>query len=176
MANIPVIEIEARAIEFLNSTSAERLSLLAELGLKRYAQLLTAIHTTPGNIICVAMFLSNPERVKFPQLMGTDLTGLNLDQMNLIRANFTGANLHGCSCRDADLIFGNFTNADLTNADLTGATLNETIWDRAILTGCNLSQTIGLTSAQIHNLRSRGAIFTPPRSPEPIDRHNDGRD
>jgi uncharacterized protein YjbI with pentapeptide repeats len=153
------IENENLAIEFLNSTVADRLSLLKKLGLERYDRLLTQMSLTEGNIVCVARFLNNLEHVKFPQLMDTDLAGSNLDRVNLIRANLTGANLQGCSFRDADLIFGNFTHADLTNADLTGATLNQTIWNRTLVTGCNFSQTIGLTLTQIRELRSRGGIF-----------------
>jgi uncharacterized protein YjbI with pentapeptide repeats len=162
MERIPAIEIEPLVIEFLGSTPAARLSVLEELGLGRYAQLLTQMSLTESNISCVVRFLGNPERVKFPQLMGTSLAGLNLDQVNFIRANLTGANLRGCSFREADLIFGNFTHADLTDADLTGATLNETIWNRAIVTGCHFTHTIGLTTTQIQELRSRGGIFRSP--------------
>jgi uncharacterized protein YjbI with pentapeptide repeats len=147
------------AIEFLESAPHKKLSILDRLGLKRYAQLLLQMPLTTENIQCVAQILTQPDRVKFPQLMGTNLVGLNLGGVNFIRANLTGANLQGCCLRDADLIFGNFTNADLTNADLQGATLNETLWNNAIVVNCNFSHAIGLTACQIQDLRSRGGIF-----------------
>ncbi len=147
------------ATEFLHSSIDSRLQWLDRLGLLRYAQLLTQMKLTEGNIACVAQFLGNPSQVKFPQAIGVDLAGLRLPGMNLIRANLTDANLGGCCLRDADLIFGNFTRANLSNADLRGATLNETIWTKAIVKECDFRDAIGLTVAQVNDLRSRGGIF-----------------
>ena len=132
---------------------------LQELGLLRYAKLLTQIEPSEGNIACVERFLSYPSQMKFPMLMGVDLTDLNLDSVNFIRANLKDANLTRCCLRDADLIFGNFSRSNLSDADLRGATLNETVWTEAIVSGCDFRDTIGLTLVQVHELRSRGGIF-----------------
>lgn len=147
------------ATEFLKSSIEQRSIVLKEVGLWRYAQLLTQMKLDEGNISCVAQFLSHPSRIKFPQLMGTNLAGLSLEEVNFIRANLTGANLAGCCFRDAELIFGNFSQANLSGADLRGATLNETIWTGASLRGCDFRDSIGLGSLQVQDLRSRGGIF-----------------
>ena len=147
------------AKEFLHSSIDRRLQWLQEIGLLRYAKLLTQMKSSEGNIACVDRFLSCPSQMKFPQLMGTDLTGLRLDGVNFIRANLTDANLTRCCFRDADLIFGNFSRANLSAADLRGATLNETMWTGAIVSGCNFRDSIGLTPLQVRDLRSRGGIF-----------------
>jgi uncharacterized protein YjbI with pentapeptide repeats len=112
-----------------------------------------------ANIACVERFLSYPSQMKFPLLMGVDLTDLKLDGVNFIRANLTDANLTRCCLLDADLIFGNFSQANLSDANLRGATLNETIWTDAIVSGCDFRDTIGLTLSQVCELRSRGGIF-----------------
>jgi uncharacterized protein YjbI with pentapeptide repeats len=147
------------ANEFLKSSVEDRLVWLEEIGLLRYQKLLTQMGVSEGNITCVSKFLEQPSRIKFPQLMGTDLRGLDLGGVNLIRANLRGANLAGCCLQDADLIFGNFSGADLSGADLRGATLNETIWVGAICGDCNFRGAIGLTSPQVGELRSTGGIF-----------------
>lgn len=147
------------ATEFLQSSIDSRLQWLDRIGLLRYAQLLTQIKLSAGNITCVAQFLGNPSQVKFPQAIGADLAGLRLAGMNLIRANLTEANLVGCCLRDADLIFGNFSRANLSHADLRGATLNETVWKEAIVHDCDFRNAIGLTVTQVNDLRSRGGIF-----------------
>lgn len=149
----------AAATDFLGSSIDRRLQWLDRLGLLRYAKLLTQMKLSEGNITCVAQFLSDPARIKFPQLIGTDLAGLKLDEMNLIRANLTGANLLGTCLQEADLIFGNFSQANLSGADLQGATLNETIWMQTIVDGCDFRDAIGLTLTEIGDLRSRGGIF-----------------
>ncbi len=149
----------AKAIEFLNSSSEMRLVELEAVGLLRYQQLLTQMDVTEGNIQCVSMFLAHPQRMKFPQLMNTDLRGLNLSGVNFIRANLSGANLVGCCFQDADLIFANFSAANLSGADLRGATLNETIWTDSIVDDCDFRGAIGLTSTQAIALRSNGGIF-----------------
>jgi hypothetical protein len=147
------------ATEFLKSSIEQRSIVLQELGLLRYAKLLTQMKLDEGNIACVTQFLSHPSRIKFPQLMGTNLAGLKLDGVNFIRANLSDANLAGCCLRDTDLIFGNFSRANLTGADLRGATLNETIWTGAIVLGCDFRDSIGLGSRQVIELRSSGGIF-----------------
>jgi uncharacterized protein YjbI with pentapeptide repeats len=157
---VTIITNRNTAKEFLKSSIEQRLVVLQEVGLLRYAKLLTQIKLDESNIPCVAQFLSNPSRIKFPQLMGANLAGLNLDRVNLIRANLTGANLAGCCFRDSDLIFGNFSQANLSGADLRGATLNETIWTGAIVCGCDFRDSIGLGSMQGQDLRSSGGIFS----------------
>ena len=145
-------------LEFLEKTPQERLEILKKLGLSRY-NFLTKLPLTQANLTCVIRFLGNPKRVKFPNLQGADLGGLNLEGVNFIRGNLTGANLQNSCLIKADLLFVNFTNANLTNADLTAATLNETIWLNAIVEGCNLKNTTGLTQQQQQELTRRGAKF-----------------
>ncbi len=60
----------------------------------------------------------------------------------------------------ADLIFANFTNANLSKANLQGSTLNETLWDSAIVDECNFGVGIGITNKQRQELVSCGAIFS----------------
>ncbi len=147
------------AKEFLKSSIDRRLHWLETVGLLRYAKLLTQMELNEANIACVAQFLNYPSLMKFPQLQRADLKGLQLDGVNFIRANLMGANLTHCCLRDADVIFGNFSRANLSDADLRGATLNETIWQDAIVSGCDFRDTIGLTYLQVRDLRSNGAVF-----------------
>jgi Pentapeptide repeats (8 copies) len=147
------------AQEFLNSSIDGRMRWLEEVGLLRYAKLLTQMEPSEGNIACVERFLSYPSHMKFPLLMGVDLTGLKLDGVNFIRANLTSASLTRCCLRDADLMFGNFSRANLSAADLRGATLNETLWTDAIVSGCDLRGASGLTPLQVRDLRARGGIL-----------------
>jgi uncharacterized protein YjbI with pentapeptide repeats len=147
------------AQKFLKSSIDRRMRWLQEIGLLRYAKLLTQIEPSAGNIACVERFLSYPSQMKFPVLMGADLTDLDLDGVNFIRANLRDANLTRCCLRDADLIFGDFSRANLRDVNLRGATLNETVWTDAIVSGCDFSGAIGLTVFQIRELRSRGGIF-----------------
>lgn len=144
------------SLDFLEKTPQERVEVLKKMGLGRY-KFLTKLPLTEANILCVMGFLGNPKRVKFPNLQGADLAGLNLEGVNFIRGNLTGSNLQNTCLINADLLFANFTKANLTNADLTGATLNETIWLNAIVEGCNLKNTIGLTQNQLQDLIQRGA-------------------
>ncbi len=160
-ANRERFKPEGCAKKFLESSVNERLEWLDLIGLLRYAKLLTQISMTPGNISCVASFLAHPSRMKFPQLIGTDLQQLNLAGVNFIRVNLSDANLAGCCFQDADLIFGNFSRANLSGADLRGATLNETIWTGSIVSNCDFRGAIGLTFTQIRDLRSAGGIFAP---------------
>jgi uncharacterized protein YjbI with pentapeptide repeats len=149
----------SKAIEFLKSSVAERVSQLEVIGLLRYAKLLTQMGVSDGNIECVERFFAQPSRAKFPQLTGTDLQGLDLRGVNFIRANLSGANLAGCCFQDADLIFGNFSGTNLSRANLRGATLNETIWTGANVCECDFHESIGLTISQVRELRSAGGIF-----------------
>lgn len=155
------IQRQDYAQKFLESSVNERLEWIDRIGLLRYAKLLTQMSITPGNISCVANFLTHPNRMKFPQLISTDLQGLNLAGVNFIRANLSDANLAGCCFQDADLIFGNFSRANLSSADLRDATLNETIWTGSIVSNCDFRDAIGLTFTQIRDLRSAGGIFAP---------------
>lgn len=146
------------SIEFLEKSPEERLQILKNFGLSRY-EFLTQLPISPVNITCVMRFLGNPNRVKFPNLQGAELAGLNLQGVNFIRGNLTNANLQNTCLINADLLFVNFTNANLTHADLTGATLNETIWLNALVKGCKLKNTTGLTPQQRQYLTDRGATF-----------------
>lgn len=145
--------------EFLKQNPQQRLVLLKQLGIARYADFLTKMPLTEANIGCVMRFFSNPSRVKFPNLKRADLSGLNLDGVNLIRGDLSNANLSGSSLINADLIFANFTEADLRNVDIQGATLNETIWLDTLIDQCNFGTGIGLTDEQRRDLKFRGAKF-----------------
>ncbi len=145
--------------EFLSQSTPQRFETLQNMGLERYHQLLCHLTSTEANYHCLRRFLINPHQVKFPQLQGADLAGLNLQRMNLVRAKFNHAHLQGCCLRFADLMFGDFTAADLSNADLHGCTVNESQWNYAIVTRCDLRGSRGLTTEQQHSLRQRGAIL-----------------
>jgi uncharacterized protein YjbI with pentapeptide repeats len=147
------------AIQFLKSSSADRLVWLEDLGLLRYQQLLTQMMMSAENIDCVVRFLTDPSQIKFPQLMGAHLQGLNLSGVNFIRANLHGANLTGCCLQDADLLFGNFIRANLSGVNLRRATLNQTMWLDSIVHDCDFRGAIGLTAIQVSQLRSAGGIF-----------------
>ena len=159
MLNSPPQELYFTCTEFLKQNPQQRLVLLKQLGIARYADFLTQIPLNEANINCVMRFFSNPSRVKFPNLKGADLSGLNLNGVNLIRGDLSNANLSGSSLINADLIFVNFTKANLSNADLQGATLNETIWLGALVDQCNFGAGIGLNHEQRRDLEVRGAKF-----------------
>ncbi|OKH55917.1 hypothetical protein NIES2101_01220 [Calothrix sp. HK-06] len=144
------------ATEFLEQDAQQRLHILKQYGIARYTFLLQ-MRLNEANIICVTRYLQNPRGLKFPNLIEADLSGLVLDGVNLIRGNLSGANLNNTSLVKADMIFVNFTSADLRNANLSGATLNETIWQDTLVTGCQLDNTIGLTQTQRQDLLSLGA-------------------
>ena len=157
MLNSPPQTLLVTCTQFLEQNAQQRLLILKNFGLARY-EFLTQIPLTEANVACVMRFLSNPNRVKFPNLRGADLSGLDLQGVNFIRGDLTGANLRGSRLLEADLIFANFTAADLREADLRGATLNETVWSAALVAGCNLGIGIGLTQQQRTDLKIRGAI------------------
>ncbi|GAA6623344.1 pentapeptide repeat-containing protein [Scytonema sp. NUACC26] len=146
-------------IQFLEQSPQERLQTLKQLGIARY-DFLTKMRLNEANIICVMRFLQNPTQLKFPNLIGADLSGLILDEVNFIRGNLSEVNLRGSRLINADLIFANFTRADLRNANLSGATLNQTVWLNAFVEGCEFGEGIGLTQYQRDDLRLRGAKFT----------------
>lgn len=152
-------ELYYSCIHFLEQTPQQRLLLLKQIGLARYADFLTQIPLNDANINCVMRFLREPSRVKFPNLRGADLSGLVLEQANFIRGDLSKANLRGSSLVNADLIFANFTKADLTEADLTGATLNETILYGALVKQCQFGAGIGLTDKQRQYLQVNGAVL-----------------
>ena len=158
MLNTSTQDFRISAIEFLEQSPQQRLETLRQLGIARY-DFLTKMCLNEANIICIMRFLQNPSQLKFPNLMGADLSGLILDEVNFIRGNLSGANLRGSSLVNTDLIFADFTEADLRNADLQGATLNETIWSGAMVYQCNFGSGIGLTSEQRRDLKIRGAKF-----------------
>ncbi|KJH71389.1 pentapeptide repeat-containing protein [Aliterella atlantica] len=145
--------------QFLLQAPQERLLTLKQVGLGRYADFLTKMPLTEANVACVMRFFNNPSRAKFPNLQAVELPDLVLDGVNFIRGNLSDANLSGSSLIDADLIFANFTGANLSNANLRGATLNETIWQGAIVENCNFGTGIGITNQQRQELISRGAVF-----------------
>lgn len=117
------------------------------------------MRSSEANVICVERFLGAPDRVKFPQMQGADLSGLRLDEVNLIRANLTGTNLRESSLRNANLLFAKAISADLRGADLRGATLSRTAWTETLVEGCHFGDGNGLTEIQMEELRGRGARF-----------------
>ncbi|MBU7582216.1 MAG: pentapeptide repeat-containing protein [Nostoc sp. TH1S01] len=159
MLNSSTPELQNRAIQFLQQNPEQRLKTLKQLGIGRY-EFLTKIQLNEANIVCMMRFLQNSQQLKFPYLVGADLSNLILNEVNFIRGNLTNANLQRSSLVNADLLFANFTKADLRNADLTGATLNETIWTEALVEGCQFGEGIGLTQLQYQDLKLRGAKFT----------------
>lgn len=159
MLNTSTQNLRSRAIQFLEQSPQQRLEILKQLGIARY-EFLTKMRFNEANIACIMRFLQNPSLLKFPNLMGADLSGLILDEVNFIRGNLSGANLRGSSLVNADLIFANFSNADLIGANLIGATLNETIWLNAVVEECEFGEGIGLTKIQRQDLRLRGARFS----------------
>ncbi len=152
-------ELYYNCIHFLEQTPEQRLFLLKQIGLARYADFLTQMPLNEANINCVMRFFREPNRVKFPNLRGADLSGLVLDEVNFIRGDLSEANLKGSSLVNADLIFANFTKADLTDANFKGATLNETIWCGALVKQCQFGAGIGLTDKQRQYLQVNGAVF-----------------
>ncbi|WP_414518399.1 pentapeptide repeat-containing protein [Nostoc sp. PCC 9305] len=158
MLNISTQCLRHTAIQFLEQSPPQRLQTLKQLGIARY-EFLTKIQLNEANIICIMRFFKYPSQLKFPNLMGADLSGLNLDEVNFIRGNLSEANLQGSSLVNADLLFVNFTKANLRNADLRGATLNETIWLEALVDNCQLGVGIGLNHLQRQDLELRKAIF-----------------
>ena len=158
MLNLPTQDLRYTAIQFLEQSPPQRLQILKQLGIARY-EFLTKIRLNEGNIICMMRFFKDPSQLKFPNLMGADLSGLILDGVNFIRGNLSGANLQGSSLVNADLLFANLMQADLRNADLRGATLNETIWLQTLVDNCQLGIGNGLTQLQRQDLQLRGARF-----------------
>ncbi|GAB1538625.1 hypothetical protein NUACC21_12870 [Scytonema sp. NUACC21] len=159
MLNTRIDDLRNNAIQFLEQNPKERLQVLKQLGIARY-DFLTNIRLNESNIVCMMRFLQNPSQLKFPNLMGADLSGLVLDEVNFIRGNLSGVNLCESSLINADLIFANFTHADLRNANLTGATLNQTVWLNTLVDGCEFGQGIGLTQNQRADLQLHGAKFS----------------
>lgn len=158
MLNTPTQDLRHTAIQFLEQSPTQRLQILKQLGIGRY-EFLTKIRLNEANIICIMRFFKYPSQLKFPNLVGADLSGLILDGVNFIRGNLSEANLQGSSLIDADLLFVNFTKADLRNADLRGATLNETIWLETLVDKCQFGVGTGLSNLQRQDLQLRKAIF-----------------
>ena len=134
------------------------MKILQKLGIARY-EFLTKIVLNDANITCVKRFLQSPQKLKFPNLTGADLSHLILDKVNFIRGNLSQANLSHTSLIKAYLIFADFTNNNLKNANLQGATLNETIWVITSVENCQLQNNQGLTPAQRKDLQKRGAVL-----------------
>ena len=146
---------------FLEQEPGDRLQILKQLGLARYADFMLPMPNTAANVACVMRFFADPSRVKFPDLRGVELVGLALDGANLIRANLTGAKLNGSSLVKADLIRAQLQDADLRQTDLRGATLNKTSWAGTSVEGCRLGVGVGLTDEQRQDLQNRGACLEP---------------
>ncbi|ARV61002.1 hypothetical protein BZZ01_22385 [Nostocales cyanobacterium HT-58-2] len=159
MLNTSTQDLRISTIQFLEQSPQQRLKILQKLGIARYI-FLTKMRLNEQNVVCVMRFFQNPHQLKFPNLMGADLSGLNLNEVNFIRGNLSGANLQGSSLVNADLIFANLTNADLRNANLQGATLNETVWLNALVQECEFGAGIGLTKIQHQDLLRSGAKFS----------------
>ncbi|BAZ03683.1 pentapeptide repeat-containing protein [Calothrix sp. NIES-3974] len=153
-----MVSKEQVGIDFLQSSRPQRQQILWQLGISRFDFLL-AIPNHLDNIACVSDFLNHPHQVKFPRLVGANLANMNLQGVNLIRGDLSGANLQNTCFINADLLFANFSHADLRGANLTGATLNETIWNNALVDGCQFGNGSGLTADQFHELSQRGAVF-----------------
>ena len=153
------IELQTFCQDFCDRSPTQKVLILRQYGLERYGQLLCQLKPVPGNLLCLGKFFTQPGRMKFPQLQGTDLSGLDLSNTNMIRANFTGANLQNCNLQRADIIFGNFTTANLTQANLQDCTLNETCWLESIVTDCVFSGSQGIPPGQQQMLVTKGAIF-----------------
>lgn len=145
--------------QFLSSSSDIRRQILDRLGLLRYAEFLLPLTLSDRNAICVERFLNAPDRVKFPQLQGADLSGLMLSEANLIRADLSGTNLRNAQLQNANLLFARAIAADFRGADLRGATFSCSNWTHALVEGCNFGCGNGLTAAQTRTLRERGALF-----------------
>jgi uncharacterized protein YjbI with pentapeptide repeats len=152
-------DLLAFSSHFLAQEPSDRLQILKQLGLARYADFILLMPNTAANVVCVMRFFADPSRVKFPDLREVELAGLMLDGANLIRANLTGAKLNGSSLIKADLIYAQLQDADLRNADLRGATLNKTHWAGAEVEGCHLGVGVGLTDEQRQDLQERGALL-----------------
>ncbi len=159
MLSPTINDLRNSTIQFLEQSPQERLQTLKQLGIARY-DFLTKMHLNESNIICVMRFFQNPNHLKFPNMIGADLSGLVLDEVNFIRGNLSEVNLRESSLINAELIFANFTHADLRNANLSGATLNQTVWLNAFVEGCEFGEGIGLTQYQRDDLQLRGAKFT----------------
>jgi len=151
------VPTDARA--FLAAIAIDRQRWLQAIGLGRY-EFLTRLAPTEANAVCVARFLGQPDRVKFPNLRGADLSGLDLRAVNFIRAKLHAADLSGSDLRDADLLFADLSAADLTGADLRGAALDRTVWAGSGVRGCDLRHARGLTPNQRQDLAHRGAIVS----------------
>ena len=79
-------------------------------------------------------------------LRGADLSGADLSGADLSGADLSGANLSGANLRGANLRGANLRGADLRGADLRGADLR----------GADLCSAIGIMSAYIPNMSTRG--------------------
>lgn len=154
-------DLLAFSSRFLEQGAGDRLKILKQLGLARYADFMLLMPHTAANVTCIVRFFTDPSRVKFPDLRGVELAGLVLDGANLIRANLTGAKLNGSRLVKADLIYAQLQDADLRDADLRGATLNKTSWAGAWVEGCRLGVGVGLTEEQRQDLQNRGALLEP---------------
>ncbi len=159
-SSFSITDLQTFCQDFCARSHPQKVVVLRQYGLERYSQLLCQLQPSAGNLRCLGKFFTQPDRMKFPQLQGTDLVGLDLSNTNMIRANFTEANLQNCSLQGADIIFGNFTRANLTQANLQGCTLNETCWQESIVSGCLLSGSKGIPLWQQQVLLTKGAMFT----------------
>jgi uncharacterized protein YjbI with pentapeptide repeats len=148
------------AIHFLEQSPEKRLELLRELGIDRYS-FLTKLRFNDTNLMCIMRFFQYPHELKFPNLIGADLSNLNLNGVNLMQGDLSYANLQDSSLVNANLAFTNFTGADLSNANLKGATLTQAIWVDTIVEGCVMGLGKDLTIVERKDLQTRGALFDP---------------
>ncbi|MBH8561562.1 pentapeptide repeat-containing protein, partial [Nostoc sp. CENA67] len=107
MINSSTENLRYTAIQFLEQNPVERLQILQSLGMGRY-EFLNKMCLNEANITCIIRFFQNPSQLKFPNLVGADLSGLILDEGNFIRGNLSDANLQRTSLLNADLLFANF--------------------------------------------------------------------
>jgi len=82
-------------------------------------------------------------------LEGHDLRYLNLKEVDLSGAILKKTNLKYVNMKEANLTNANLIESNLMNANLKEATVTNAMFDNAVLDGADLSETIGLTSAQI---------------------------
>jgi uncharacterized protein YjbI with pentapeptide repeats len=94
---------------------------------------------------------TNPNKIKFLDLSGTNLRGADLIGANLNRANLDGANLNR-----ANLIEANLNRANLDGANLNGANLNLANLNLANLNLANLNLA-NLNGAYLNGAKLNGA-------------------
>lgn len=128
-----------------------------------------------GNFVATELSgidLSNAN-LQYINFRGANLTDADLSESNLMYAKLMGADLSGAYLEDANLtnvnlrlaslVLANLINADLTGANLTDVNLTNTSLANIKIQNAIFANNIGLTIENQNNLKSKGAIFTPPK-------------